>query len=197
MLIKSLGLGLLLAAASASLSAADAYKFDNSHTEVGFKISHWVINKVHGSFDAFDGSLSYDEKNPEKSSVEVSIDAASINTRNGMRDKHLKSPDFFDVEKNPKLIFKSEKISKSADGKALEISGDLTMRGVTKPVTLHTVITGKMDDNFGNSRIGFEASTTVNRLDFGIAWNKSNKTGTSMLGDKVEIQINGEATLKK
>ena len=197
MLVKRLALGLTLAAAAGCLNAADSYQFDSAHTEIGFSISHWVINKVHGTFDKFDGSLSYDEKNPEKSAVDVSIDATSIDTRNDRRDKHLNSPDFFDTAKFPTLTFKSTKVALDADGKTLDVSGDLTIHGVTKPVVLKTTITGKMDDNYGNSRLGFEATTSINRQDYGVAWNKANKTGTMMLGDTVDIEINGEATLKK
>jgi polyisoprenoid-binding protein YceI len=195
MLKKFLGLALLLALAL-SAHAADTYVFggkDASHSEVAFKISHWTINKVRGNFDAFDGSIQYDEKKPEKSKVEVSIEAASINTRNERRDKHLRSEDFFHVEKYPKLSFKSTKVEASADGKGLKVTGDLTMRGVTKSVVLEASTTGKIEDGMGKTRIGFEASTKVNRKDFGIAWNMSNKTGTAMLGDDVEILLSIEA----
>jgi polyisoprenoid-binding protein YceI len=193
--VLALGLGLSL-----SLSAADTYNFggkDAAHSEIGFKITHWMVNKVHGSFDKFEGQISYDEKNVEKSKVDVTIDTASINTRNDMRDKHLKSPDFFDVEKFPQATFKSSKVEKAKDGKGLDVSGDLTLHGITKPVVLKVTIPGKIEDNYGNTRLGFEATTTLKRTDFGIAWNKTNKTGTTMLGDDVEIDITGEAVQKK
>jgi polyisoprenoid-binding protein YceI len=199
MSLKTLSLGLALAmtlAAAPSLRAAETYKFDNAHTEIAFKISHWVINRVRGTFDSFDGSLVYDEKNPAKSTVEVSIDTASINTRIGMRDRHLKSPDFFDAEKFPKLTFKSTSVTVEADGKTLDVAGDLTMRDVTKSVVLKATITDSVVDNYGNSRRGFTATTQVNRMDYGIAWNKTNKTGTSMLGDLVDIEIAGEGIKK-
>ena len=197
---KTLTLALGLSLAAATLGAADSYTFggrDAGHAEVAFKITHWVINKVRGTFNSFEGKINYDEKNIEKSSVEVSIDTDSIDTRNGMRDKHLKSPDFFDAVANPKITFKSTKVEKAKEGDGLLISGDLTMRGVTKPVVLDAKITGKMDDNMGNTRLGFTGSTKIKRTDFGIAWNKSNKTGTSMLGEEVEIELSGEASLKK
>src|SRR6266567_6612863 len=117
---KTLSLALGLSLAAATLTAADTYMFGGknaAHAEIAFKITHWVINKVRGNFDKFEGTIVYDEKNVEKSSVEVSIDPASIDTRNGMRDKHLRSADFFDVEKIPQMTFKSSKVEKSADGK--------------------------------------------------------------------------------
>jgi polyisoprenoid-binding protein YceI len=194
----SLALGLLLA--TASLQAADTYSFGGrnaAHSEISFKITHWMINKVSGSFTQFEGQIGYDEKKPENSKVEVSIDTASISTRNEMRDKHLRSADFFDVEKFPKATFKSSKVEKAADGKSLTVTGDLSLHGVTKAVVLNVVIPGTATDNMGNSILGFEATTTLHRKDFGIAWNKVNKTGTSMLGDDVEIYIAGEATKAK
>lgn len=197
---KTLALALGLGLSAASLSAADTYVFggkDVSHTDIGFNIKHWVINRVHGNFDNFDGKLVYDEKNVEKSKVEVSIETASIDTRNERRDKHLRSADFFDAEKNPKITFKSSKVAKSEDGKGLLVTGDLNIRGVSKSVVLAVTINGKMDDPMGNTRIGFEASTKINRTDFGVAWNMKNKTGTAMLADEVEIVIAGEAILQK
>jgi polyisoprenoid-binding protein YceI len=197
---KTLTLALGLTLAAATLGAADTYIFggkDAAHTDVGFTIKHWVINKVHGNFDKFDGTLVYDDKNIEKSSVNVTIDASSIDTRNSMRDAHLRKPEFFDVEKNPNLTFKSTKVEKAADGKSISVTGDLTMRGVTKSVVLNVVITGTVEDPRGDTRMGFEATTTVNRMDYGIAWNMKNKTGTSMLGDQVDIMIAGEAIKQK
>ena len=197
---KTLMLAFGLSLAAAGAFAADTYTFggmDAAHTDVGFNIKHWMINKVHGNFDKFDGKIVYDEKNVEKSKVEVTLDVTSIDTRNSMRDGHLRKPDFFDTEKFPTGTFKSSKVEKSSDGKSLLVTGDLTLRGVTKSVVLATTITGKMDDNMGNTRLGFEASTKINRMDFGIAWNKTNKMGTSMLGDEVEIVISGEAKLSK
>jgi polyisoprenoid-binding protein YceI len=200
MLRKTLTLALGLGMAVATLQAVDTYTFggkDAAHSDVGFNIKHWVINTVHGNFDKFDGSIVYDEKNIEKSSVNVTIDASSIDTRNSMRDGHLRKPEFFDVEKNPTLTFKSTKVEKGADGKSLTVTGDLTMRGVTKSVPLSVTITGTVEDGQGNVRMGFEASTKVNRTDFGIAWNMKNKTGTAMLGDDVDIVIAGEAIKQK
>jgi polyisoprenoid-binding protein YceI len=184
-------LSLALSLGLAALAHAETYELDQAHTEIGFKITHLVINKVHGTFDKFEGKVDYDEKNVEKSSVDVTIDAASIDTRNERRDKHLRSQDFFDADKNPQLTFRSKKVEKNKDAGGLLISGDLTMRGVTKPVVLETTITGKVEA-MGHTHIGFEAKTKVNRMDYGIAWNKEVKDGTMMLGDEVEIEISGE-----
>ena len=196
MFTKTLSLAAGLALLTGSLLAADTYTFDKAHTEVGFKIVHWSVSKVHGGFDDFDGTVTYDVKEPAKLAVDVTIKAESIDTRNGMRDKHLKSPDFFDVAKFPNLTFKSTAVAVSADAKTLDITGDLTIRDVTKSVVLHTTLTAPMEDAFGKTRVGFEGSTTVNRKDYGIAWNKANKTGTMMLADEVEITVSGEAVKK-
>lgn len=195
MLRKHLILALGLSLAAATLGAADTYTFggkDAAHSDVGFSISHWVISKVHGNFDKFDGTLVYDEKNVENSSVTVTIDASSIDTRSEKRDHHLRSADFFDVEKFPELTFKSTKVAKNTDGTGLLVTGDLMMHGITKSVVLNANITGKVEA-MGGTRIGFEATTTVKRSDFGIAWNMTNKTGTAMLGEDVMINISGEA----
>ena len=197
---KTLGLTFGLALLTAVAGAADTYTFGGraaANSEIGFNIKHWVINMVHGTFDKFDGTLKYDEKNIEKSKVEVTIDAASINTRNEMRDRHLRSADFFDVEKNPTLTFKSTKVTKASEGSSLAVTGDLSIRGVTKSVVLDVTINGKSEDQKGNVLFGFKATTKINRMDFGVAWNMKNKTGAAKLADEVEIVIMGEAELKK
>ena len=193
---KNLGLSLGLAALLASpLAAADKHSFDGSHSSIGFSVLHLGIFKAQGTFDKFDGALYYDAKDVTKSSVDVSIDATSVNTRNEMRDKHLKSEDFFFVEKNPTASFKSTKVEKAKKG--LKVTGDLTLRGVTKSVVLDAVITGSAVDDWGNQRLGFEGSTKINRKDFGVAWNKVHNSGAITLGDEVTITLSGEAIQAK
>lgn len=194
---KTLTLAFGLAAlVGAPLMAADVYNFDGAHSSIAFEVVHLGIFKAHGTFDKFDGALNYDAKNPAKSSVNVSIDPASINTRNEMRDKHLRSEDFFFVEKNPTASFKSTKFEVGKEG-ALKVTGDLTLRGVTKSVVLDSVITGTATDDWGNERIGFEGRTSVNRKDFGIAWNKVQKSGAITVAEKVDIIIQGEGIKAK
>lgn len=194
---KSLALALGLATLlSAPLAAAtDKYSFDGAHSSVAFSVLHLGIFKAQGTFDKFDGVLNYDAKDVTKSSVEVTIDANSVNTRNEMRDKHLKSEDFFFTEKNPSATFKSTKVEKVKTG--LKVTGDLTLRGVTKSVVLDAVITGTASDDWGNNRLGFEGSTKINRKDFGIAWDKVHKSGAITVADEVTITLTGEAIQAK
>ena len=188
-LILALGFSLALS----TLSAADTYTFggkDAAHCNVGFTITHLLISKVNGNFDKFDGTILYDEKNVENSAVSVSIDASSIDTRTEKRDNHLRSADFFDVATYPALTFKSTKVAKSADGTGMIITGDLTIHGVTKSVTLTADITGKAQ-MMGTNKIGFEAATTIDRSDFGIG---QKFAGNAMVGQTVTINISGEGS---
>jgi polyisoprenoid-binding protein YceI len=188
--MMTLALGLALLAGQAH--AAETYNFDVPHTEIGFDISHMGLFTVHGNFDKFEGAINYDDKDVTKSSVNVIIDAASIDTRNEMRDHHLRSADFFDVANTPTASFKSTKIEADKDGN-LSVTGDLTLHGVTKSVVLASKITGQLEDVMGKQRLGFIGKVTIARKDYGIAWNKTTKTGTAMLGDNVEITVQGEA----
>jgi polyisoprenoid-binding protein YceI len=179
----------LLAAAILTLSTAaqaapTTWTIDPSHSNVTFTIRHF-FSKVTGSFSKFSGAVVYDPANPAASSAKAEIDASSITTANERRDGHLKSPDFFDVAKYPTLSFESTKVT--ADGSKLKIEGNLTMHGVTKPVTLEGEFLGA-GPAMGGQRAGFEAATKVDRKDFGIIWNKVVDQG-SMLGDDVEIRL--------
>ena len=191
---KSIALALGLAAlVSAPLAAStDKYTFDGNHSSIGFDALHLGIFKVHGTFDKFDAVLNYDAKDVTKSDVNVSIDIASINTRTEKRDNHLRSDAFFDAEKFPTGTFKSTKIEALKDGK-LKITGDLTLRGVTKSVVLDAAILGTATDDYGNNRLGFTAATTINRMDYGIAWNYIHKSGAMTVGPNIDIVIGGEA----
>ena len=186
---------LLIALASTSAWAGE-YKLDESHTQVGFKIKHLVISTVSGRFNKFSGGFKFDPQTGKLDDLKVSIEAASIDTNEPERDKHLKSADFFDVEKFPKLTFDSKKILTKA-GKPTQIEGDLTIHGVKKAVTLDVDYKGSATDPWGNESVAFEASTSVNRKDFGLKWNKSLDKGGVMIADDVKIVIEGEATLQK
>jgi polyisoprenoid-binding protein YceI len=190
---RTLALALGLAAlATVPMMAAETYTFDNAHSEVGFNVGYFAMLKVHGAFSKASGSIQYDAKDPAKDSVDMVIDTASIDTRNEMRDKHLRSEAFFDVEKIPTATFKSTKVEAGKDG-GLAITGDLSLHGVTKPVVLNAKILGTIEDTMGRQQLMFSASTTINRTDYGIAWNQTNKTGQLRISNDVEIVIQGEA----
>lgn len=186
-LVKSL-LAVIAVALPGSAFAAD-YVIDPSHTSVGFTVRHLMVTKVRGSFEKVSGTVKYDPNEPEKIVIDATIDAASINTGEAKRDEHLRSPDFFDVAKHPTLTFKSKKAKVLGKGK-LEVIGDLTIRGVTKEVTLQVEgLDQEIKDPWGNVRRGATATTRINRKDFGLAWNQVLETGGVMVGEDVDIQI--------
>lgn len=179
--------------------AADKFDIDASHSQAGFTVRHF-FSKVPGRFNEVSGTIQLDEKNLANSSVEVTIPVSSINTENERRDNHLKSADFFDLEHFPNITFKSTKVVPGKDGK-FQIVGDLTMRGVTKSVTLEATQLGLGAVGIGGNamgvRGGWEATTTVNRKDYGISWNKTLDQGGTLLGDDVTISLQVEATKAK
>jgi polyisoprenoid-binding protein YceI len=175
----------LLGASSTAGAAPATWTIDPNHSNVTFTIRHF-FSKVTGSFTKFSGKIVYDSANPSASSANAEIDAASIFTANERRDGHLKSADFFDVEKFPTLTFQSTKVVPAGD--KLRIEGNLTMHGVTKPVTLEGAFLGA-----GPDKAGFEATGKVDRKEFGIVWNKVADQGGAMLGDDVTIRIDVEA----
>ena len=193
-LVSASLLALSLAFATAASAAPATWTIDQNHSEVGFSIRH-MFSKVPGNFGKFQGAIVYDPQKPEISSVKVEIDPSSINTRNEKRDNHLRSEDFFDVVKFPTLTFVSTKVAASGDNK-LKVDGDLTMHGVTKPVTLFVTFLGAGPSMNGEQRSGFEAITTLNRKDFGIVWNKTLDQGGTMLGDDVDIRLNVEGVIR-
>ena len=181
---------LLLALSSAAFAAT--WEFDPAHTGVQFKVRHLMVSHVRGDFEKVSGKIVYDEKDISRSSADITIDAASINTRVAKRDEHLKSPDFLDAAKYPSLVFKSKKVEQAGDGK-LKMTGDLTIRGVTKEVVLDIEgPTSPIRDIEGKTRVGGVASTKINRKDFGLTWNKAIETGGVVVGDEVEITIDIE-----
>jgi polyisoprenoid-binding protein YceI len=181
--------------ASPALAATETWVVDKNHSEVSFQIRH-MMAKVRGSFNDFSGSIVADPAKPEAAQVEFTVKAASIDTNNENRDKHLRSADFFDVEKYPEITFKSARIVPNGKDK-YEVTGSLTLHGVTKEVTLPVSFLGFMKDPGGNDKAGFEATATLNRKDFGIVWNKNLDAGGFLLGDEVWVTINLEAGKKK
>ena len=185
---------LLLALSSAAFAAT--WEFDPARTGVQFKVRHLMVSHVRGDFEKVSGKIVYDEKDISRSSANITIDAASINTRVAKRDEHLKSPDFLDAAKYPSLVFKSKKVEQAGDGK-LKMTGDLTIRGVTKEVVLDIEgPTSPIRDIEGKTRVGGVASTKINRKDFGLTWNKAIETGGVVVGDEVEITIDIEIIRK-
>jgi len=179
-----------------SVSYAGTYKIDESHTQVGFKIKHLVISTVSGRFNKFSGEFKYDPSTGNLEGLNAIIDANSLDTNEPDRDKHLRSKDFFDVDKFKTLEFVSKDVSYK-DKKPTEINGDLTIHGNSKSVTLKVDFKGEATDPWGNQRVAFEASTKANRKDFGLSWNKNLDKGGVMIADEVDILIEGEAILQK
>ncbi len=184
----------LFLATSLAHNPANAAKFDldTSHTSVSFIAPHLVISKVKGRFDQFNGSFDFDEKSLKLDGVNVVIKTDSVNTNEKDRDKHLRSPDFFDTTKFPEMTFKSTKVE-YIKNKPAKVHGDLTIRGISKPVILNVSYGGTITDMMGKQVVAFEASGQVNRKDFGLNWNKSLDKGGFVVGDEIKIQIEGEA----
>ncbi|MDQ6830452.1 MAG: YceI family protein [Gemmatimonadota bacterium] len=166
------------------------YKIDATHSSVEFVIRHFM-SRVRGQFKDWSGTIAADPADWSTGSVEVTIQTASITTNSDRRDNDLRSPNFFEVDKNPTITFKSTKVERTGDN--LKISGDLTMKGTTKPVVLEGKFLGAQKLANGKSRVGFEASVTLNRLDYGVKWNRVVEGGGMMLGDDVKIEITVEA----
>ena len=185
----------LLLVAAAAFAAPVTYTIDKPHTEVGFDVRHF-FSKVHGRFNDFQGTIVFDEQDPAKISVEATAVTGSISTDNEKRDGHLKTADFFDAEKYPTLSFKSTKVTAAGKNK-YKVTGDLTLRGVTKSVVFDVDFLGAGSVGVGGqswgSKAGFAATTTINRKDFGINWNKTLDNGGLMLADEVTLVLNIEA----
>jgi len=172
--------------------ALQKWNIDVSHSGVHFTARHMMFAKVHGRFTRWSGTLEVDEQNPAASHVSAEIEAASIDTSEEKRDGHLRSADFFDAEKHPKITFKSTKVEAKGSA-ASRVTGDLTIRGVTKPVTLAVELLGKGKDPWGNERIVFSGSTSVDRKEFGLMWNQVLEAGGVLVGDKIDINLEIEA----
>lgn len=164
------------------------YQIDPSHSSATFSIKHMMIAKVHGGFEKISGTLQYDPSAISKSEINVAIEAASINTREPQRDAHLKSADFFDVEKYPQLLFKSTSVQQGED--ELKVVGDLTIHGVTKQVTLlMEKPSEEMKDPWGNTKMGISGTTKIKRKEFGLTWNAALEAGGVLVGDDVNITL--------
>jgi polyisoprenoid-binding protein YceI len=180
--------------ATSYASQGVTYTIDPAHSTAGFKVRHLMVANVRGEFSKVSGAVVFDAANPANSRVEATIDASSIHTRDEQRDGHLKSPDFLDVEKFPNIQFVSTKVTKVGDGE-WKVAGDLTIHGVTKPVTLDVEgPTPEMKDPWGNTKTGVSASTKINRKDFGLVWNVALETGGVLVGEEVQISIEAELT---
>ena len=185
---KTLALLSVTAAPLYASAAATEWSIDKSHSSATFSIRHMMVSNVRGEFGNLTGTLSIDDA--------AEVDASTINTRDGKRDEHLKSPDFFDVGKFPKLTFKSTKVEKAGTG--LKITGDLTIHGMTKPVVLTAEApTPTVKDPWGNVKRGFSATAKLSRKDFGLIWNKTLDGGGLVLSDEVTISIDIEANQAK
>ena len=181
-----------LLATNTLFAAPETYKIDPVHSTIGFKIRH-LAGRVTGRFAEVAGTIKIDPEHPETSSVEASIQVASIDTSNAKRDNHLKSPDFFNAAGFPVMTFKSKKVNVTAKDTA-DVTGDLTIHGVTKEVTLRVQFLGKAKAPNGTPQTGWEATTRINRTDFGVKWN-SLVEGITMVGDDVDIDLQIESDL--
>jgi len=189
---KTLALGLTLTLlAAAPLAAADQYTVDPVHSFVGFSVRHLAVSWVKGEFKEFSGEILYDSEDISRSSVSVRIKAASLDTRNERRNNHLKSPDFFSVEQFPEITFQSKRVEKRGDGYVA--IGDLTIRGITREIELPFTLAGPVTGPDGHPRLGAEAATTINRLDFEVSWNRALEGGGLVVGDDAKIEIQVEA----
>ena len=177
------------------IPVAGTYGFDVSHSRVGFVVRHLMVSKVRGQFTKFEGTVVVAE-DPTASTVSVTIDAASIDTRDETRDNHLRSADFFEAEGNPQLTFTSTGL-RHVKGHDFELAGNLTIHGTTKPVTLALELEGVLTDPWGMSRAGFTASAELDREEWGLTYNQALEAGGVVIGDKVKLNIDAEAILQK
>jgi len=186
-----------IALAAAPAVAADVFTIDPTHSNVGFKVTHMMVSKVRGGFTDFRGTIRLDADDMSRSSVEVTIRTASIDTGNPDRDTHLRSADFLDADQYPEITFASTRVEKNADGSGYVAHGELTVRGVTRDLSLKFSINGPVADPWGNRRIGIEIQPiTINRQDYGVSWSKTLDTGGLVVSDQVTLDLAVEATHK-
>jgi polyisoprenoid-binding protein YceI len=176
------------ASASALTELTGTWTLDPAHTRIGFVARHAMVTKVRGAFNEFEGTATLDGANPANSRVEVKIQAASIDTRNAQRDEHLRSNDFLAMNEHPEITFASTGV-RQVDDTTFELTGDLTIRGVTNSVTIPFTFEGAATDPFGNKRVGFEGSVTINRKDYGVTWNAALEGGGVLVSDKVTLEF--------
>ena len=175
--------------------AADTYTFDKVHTKIGFTAQHLVISTVDGRFKDYEGTITLDPKDVTKSSVNVTIKTASVDTDNESRDNDLRNSEFLDAAKYPEMTFVSDKIEKRGTGYVA--TGKFTLKGVTKEIELPFTLGGPIDDPWGNSRLAVHASTKINRKDYGVNYNHAMKNGTAIVGNEVTINLTIEAVKQK
>jgi len=174
------------------MSEPITYTIDPAHSNAGFKVRHLMVSNVRGEFPGLKGTVVYDASNPANSRVEATIDVNSLTTRDEQRDAHLKSPDFFDAATFPTITFVSRKVTKAAPGE-WKVTGDLTIHGVTKEITLEVEgPTPEVRDPWGNTKTGINATTKINRKDFGLTWNVALETGGVLVGEDIHISIEAE-----
>ena len=173
---------------STTLAPTGTYTIDPTHSRIGFVARHAMVTKVRGSFNEFEGSGYFDADDPTKSHLQLTIQAASIDTRNADRDGHLRSNDFFDMETYPTITFTSTAVEKTGDD-TYRVTGDLTIKDVTKPVSVDFEYMGTAKDPFGNERLGLEGTTTINRKDWGVNWNAALDTGGVLVSEKVTLEF--------
>ena len=171
---------------------AGDYTIDASHSRLGFSARHAMVTTVRGAFPAFEGTARIDTANPAASTVSLSIDVSSVDTGSADRNGHLRSGDFFDVETYPTMTFTSTKVERE-DASTWLITGDLTIKGVSKPVTIEFESTGSAKDPFGNLRVGFEGATSINRKDWGLSWNAALETGGVLVSEKIKLEFDVSA----
>jgi polyisoprenoid-binding protein YceI len=164
------------------------YTLDPAHSRIGFVARHAMVTKVRGAFNEFEGTATLDGANPANSTAQVTISAASIDTRNAQRDGHLRSNDFLAMDEYPQITFVSTG-ARQVDDSTFELTGDLTIKGVTNPITIPFSFEGAAKDPFGNLRVGFEGAVTINRKDYGITWNAALETGGVLVSDKVVLEF--------
>ena len=177
--------------ATATAVANHTYKIDKAHSEAAFQVRH-LLTKVRGQFADFEGAIEFDPDAPEAGSARFTIQAASINTNEPTRDAHLRSADFFAADEFPTLSFVSREVRRR-NAAEFDVIGDLTIRGITRPVTLEATYLGAAKDPWGNDKLAFEAETTLNRKDFGLLWNAALETGGFLVGDEVRVQLSIQA----
>ncbi len=165
-----------------------SWSIDNAHSQIQFAVRHMMISTVRGRFENFSGSVELDDKKLENTKVDVKIDMATINTRDSQRDGHLRSPDFFEVEKFPYATFVSKSV-KTTDATHAKLVGDLTIRGVTHEATLDVEFNGMAKNPWGNTAAGFSAQGKINRKDWGLEWNMALETGGFLVGDEITLDI--------
>jgi len=168
-----------------------AWVIDSAHSEINFSVRHMMISTVRGRFEKFSGTVNFDEANPAKTTVDVKIEAASVNTKEAKRDGHLRSPDFFDADKYPYLTFKSKRVD-VVDSHHARLIGDLTIRDVTKQVVFDVEYAGQAKSPWGTYSAGFSAQTKINREDWGLNWNQALETGGVLVGKDVTISVEVE-----